>query len=84
MSSVKKRDFCKKKINFFKQEISKICKKIFIGSKTLEHIFSVQIPYYNESGLGFEKESEMKNDFSKVKERHGRPSNEFYKNYFGK
>lgn len=54
-------------------------------TKILEYILYVQISYYNESGLGFEKENEMKNDFPNVKERlRHRPSNHFYKNNFGK
>jgi len=69
-SSIKEdKDILQKKVDSYKEEISKVCKKFSLSSKTFEHVLSIQMPYYNKSGLGFENASEIKNDFSKVRER---------------
>ena len=52
------RDFLFKENEFLKKEILEITFKFSKGSETLKHILSIQIPYYNKSGLGFVKESD--------------------------
>jgi len=68
-----------------KKEISDVAKRFSIGSKNLEHILSIQIPYYNELGLGCKNKKDFENDFPTHKERKNqRPPKVFYENHFGK
>lgn len=58
LSKLKRQDISQK-------GIIKICKKISIQLEILEKILSLQIPYWNKSGLGFEKEKKGSKSLSK-------------------
>lgn len=62
------RDLLEKENFSFKGEITKVSKKLFFGSKFLEHILSIEVPYFNKTRLSFEKGSLTKKWFSKFQE----------------
>jgi len=67
------------------KENDSLKKEFSNGSKILEHILSIQLPYYNKSRLGFNKESDSLIGFSKVKERlRQRPPRLAYMKHFQK
>lgn len=69
-ASVKEeRNIFKKESVSTKEEILKIRKKNSLVLETLEHILSIQVPYYNKLGLWFEKECQSRNPFPKATER---------------
>ena len=59
------RDFVFKENAVLKNEVSEITSKFSKGSETLNHILSIQIPYFNKSSLGFVKESDSLIDFQR-------------------
>lgn len=65
---LKKDQLSQNENSFLKKEISKITKKFSLGSKTLEHILSIQI-LYNKSGLDCGGDEEEKKSFSKNKRK---------------
>jgi len=76
-------DFVLKENDFLKKEILNFTKRFSIGLKTLEHILSIQIPYYNKSRLGFKNKMILENDFPTHKEgKKQKPHRVFYENHF--
>jgi len=78
-------DLVSKENESLKKEISDITKRFSIDSETLEHILYIQIPYYNKSCLGLEKESVLHHEFAKYKDRKKqKPSKFAYRNHVQK
>lgn len=52
-----------------KENLSKICTRFALGSKTLKYILLIQSPYYYKSNLAYEETHEEGNPFPCTKER---------------
>jgi len=67
--SQESQDLVLKENKHLKKEVSNVMKIFSIGSKSLEHILSIQITYYKEFGLGCKISNDLQNDFPRIEER---------------